>query len=130
MNKGSCLCGGVQYEVSELAKAPTHCHCSMCQKVSGAAFCSFGVATDGAFTYTKGQELVRDYASSDEYQRSFCSVCGSTLTFGPKAGGRVAFALGTLDESAGIEPDRHIFIEDAVDWFKANDGLPKTEGYG
>jgi hypothetical protein len=37
MIKGSCLCGGVQFEADCVAMM-RHCHCAMCRKQTGAAF--------------------------------------------------------------------------------------------
>ena len=41
MNRGSCLCGSVRYEVRGLLEPASHCHCSMCRKAHGAAFGSY-----------------------------------------------------------------------------------------
>jgi len=38
MLKGSCLCGGVKYEIDGGLGAVTNCHCSLCRKMSGSAF--------------------------------------------------------------------------------------------
>ncbi len=130
MIKGSCLCEGVAYEITRFAKPPTHCHCKMCQKISGSAFGTYGTPEKGGFKFTRGDDLVRSYAATEEFVRSFCSVCGSTLLFAPKNGDHVAVALGTLDDEAGIAPSKHIFIESKADWFDVVDDLPKVEGYG
>ena len=33
---GSCLCGGVRFEVTLPFRRASHCHCSRCRKHSGA----------------------------------------------------------------------------------------------
>jgi hypothetical protein len=38
MLRGSCLCGGVRYEISGALSKALNCHCSMCRKAHGAAF--------------------------------------------------------------------------------------------
>src|SRR5215472_14062550 len=40
MIKGSCVCGGVKFEIEKVV-APTHCHCSVCRKENGASFATF-----------------------------------------------------------------------------------------
>ena len=35
---GSCLCGGVEFEIAGPLMAPLNCHCSQCRKQHGAAF--------------------------------------------------------------------------------------------
>ena len=37
MIRGSCLCGAVRFEIDRV-RALTHCHCTICRKLSGAAF--------------------------------------------------------------------------------------------
>jgi len=130
MFKGSCLCRGVNYEVDAFTKAPTHCHCNMCQKISGAAFGTYGRVAPGGFRITTGQDLVREYAATEDYVRSFCSVCGSTLLFAPKNGDHVSVAMGTLDDDPGMKAQQHIFIESQAAWVEVDDDLPKVEGYG
>jgi hypothetical protein len=38
MLKGSCLCGGVCYEIDGEVGPMAHCYCSMCRKQHGASF--------------------------------------------------------------------------------------------
>src|SRR5688572_1482003 len=38
--RGSCLCGGVRFEVRPPFIRANHCHCSRCRKHSGAAVCT------------------------------------------------------------------------------------------
>jgi hypothetical protein len=35
---GSCLCGGVEFEIAGPLSAPLNCHCSQCRKQHGATF--------------------------------------------------------------------------------------------
>ena len=35
---GSCLCGGVKFEIAGPLMAPLNCHCSQCRKHHGSAF--------------------------------------------------------------------------------------------
>jgi hypothetical protein len=36
--RGSCLCGGVKFEITGPLSSPLNCHCSICRKQHGAAF--------------------------------------------------------------------------------------------
>ena len=49
MLKGSCLCGGVKYEIDGELGAVTNCHCSLCRKMSGSAFSSGSTISTGSF---------------------------------------------------------------------------------
>ncbi|HBZ72426.1 MAG TPA: hypothetical protein DEP35_22900 [Deltaproteobacteria bacterium] len=57
MVRGTCLCGGVQFEADEIPLM-TNCHCSMCREASGAAFGTFAHARPEQFRYRKGWELI------------------------------------------------------------------------
>ena len=48
MNRGSCLCGAVRYEVSDPFEEMHHCHCSKCRKAHGAAFSTFARTSNQA----------------------------------------------------------------------------------
>lgn len=63
MLRGSCLCGGIGYEVHGKLWLPLNCHCSMCRKATGAAFRSrASVATDD-FRWLSGEDLLSRYQS-------------------------------------------------------------------
>jgi hypothetical protein len=36
--RGSCLCGGVRFEITGPLSNPMNCHCSQCRKQHGAPF--------------------------------------------------------------------------------------------
>jgi hypothetical protein len=41
MIKGSCACGGIRFEI-EAVRSLTHCHCTICRKLTGAGFATYG----------------------------------------------------------------------------------------
>lgn len=127
--QGSCLCGKVRYEVSSALSRISHCHCSMCRKVHGAAFGTYATVEPGGFRWAQGQEHVRSYRSSPGIARTFCGECGSTLQFvvdghPPK----IDITLGTLDGDPGVRPAYHIFVGSKAPWFEITDRLPQYEG--
>ncbi len=130
MLRGSCLCGAVHYEVAGELEEIHHCHCSRCRKAHGAAFSTFGRLADAQLTITAGADLIRRYRSSPPVERSFCSVCGSNLTFRfdpfPDA---VWLAIGSLDDDPGARPSAHIFAGSIAPWHQITDELPAFEKY-
>ena len=56
--KGSCLCGGVAYEMSPPFIFFHHCHCSRCRKSSGSAYGANILVKAAQFRWTRGEELV------------------------------------------------------------------------
>ncbi len=79
MLKGSCLCGGVRYEIDGEITRIGLCHCSMCRKASGTAFAANAPVSQEHFHIVTGEDLLRSYASSEAKQRWFCSNCGSPI---------------------------------------------------
>jgi len=64
MLSGSCLCGGIRYEVKGALFEALNCHCSMCRKAQGAAFRSRARVRAADFHWIAGEDLVTFYGSS------------------------------------------------------------------
>lgn len=125
--RGSCLCGGVRYEVAASALGKVvHCHCSMCRKATGAAFRTrVAVRPPAAFRWVAGEELVTRYASSPNEERSFCRVCGSTLPTFFRDASEIGLPLGTLDDDPGVRPSAHVWVDSKAPWSSISDRLPQ-----
>lgn len=127
---GSCLCGGIHYEVDAISISPhqAHCHCVDCRKHCGASFSTYG-ETD-QLQFTQGKDLLTSFTSSNGAIRQFCKICGSSLTFRGATQTTIEFSLATLDESSStlLKPDVHVFYNSSVPWIvpsTSTDGLPK-----
>lgn len=125
---GSCLCGGVKYEVSGEIQAVTNCHCSLCRKMSGSAFSSGATVPAASFRFISGQELLREWESSPGYHRVFCGRCGSPL-IKRKDGDPESLRLrvGTLDSDPAVKASKHTHVRSKAPWVEIQDGLPQTE---
>jgi hypothetical protein len=64
MLKGSCLCGGIRYEIDADLGPVTNCHCSQCRKAAGAAFASNASVPAMSFRFVAGAELLKEWESS------------------------------------------------------------------
>ena len=123
---GSCLCGGVRYEVSSPLTSAGHCHCTMCRQQSGAAFCTAAGVDPDCFHWLAGQELVSQFQSSPEVCRIFCKICGSNL--GIMQNGKVSMvSLGTVSGDPGVRPVDHIFVGSKAPWYEITDQLPQYQ---
>jgi hypothetical protein len=130
MHKGSCLCGGVRYEITAALTRITHCHCSMCRKAHGAAFGSYATVPKSAFHFTEGEALATAYASSPMVERTFCKRCGATLQWSSKIHhpDTVGIAVGTLDTSLEPVPQQHIYAASKASWYRIEDTLAQAAG--
>lgn len=127
MLRGSCLCGGIRYEVTGPLRTPLNCHCSMCRKATGAAFRTRAAIAESDFHWVAGENLLGRYRSSEFETRTFCSVCGSTLVTLIPRRKEVGLALGTLDDDPGIRIERNIFVGSKAPWYEICDDLPQDD---
>lgn len=125
MIQGSCLCGGVRFELAVEPQFINHCHCSMCRKVHGAAFGSFLHADGHGFRWLSGQSNVENYQSSPGNFRAFCRVCGSNMPVIEDGGAHVIIPSGALDHDPVVRPIVHIHTASKAPWFEITDALPQ-----
>ena len=135
MNKGSCLCQKIEFEVIRFEPLVGHCHCKMCQKFHGAAFSTFGEVLLDNLIWHRGEEHLGHFRAENETVRSFCQHCGSSLLFESKYNRQqktIEIALSAFDQLSSIDeikPNAHIFTESQAPWCRFSDVLPKFEGY-
>lgn len=130
MVKGSCLCGAVRFEFDARSiLLVDNCHCTMCRKVSGAAFGTFLTIPATDFRWIAGEEVVATYESSPGYRRAFCRICGSRApeTQLPNPS-HVSIPAGSLDDDPGIGPQINIFTANKAPWYTISDSLPSIPG--
>ncbi len=127
---GTCLCGGVRFELTQPFRRASHCHCSRCRKHSGAFGLTQGRVPRDGFRLLEGGELIRVYRPSGGMAKAFCSACGSSLFGGTWPDGpELSIRFGALDDDPGIRPQYHSHTASAAPWdVIPADGLPHHEG--
>ena len=125
--QGSCLCGGVAFEIELPFRRANVCHCSRCRKHSGGAGLVQGRVSREQFRLLRGEELIRAFRPEGGKVKAFCSVCGSSLFGGDwPDGAEVSVRFGSLDGDPGIRPHYHSFVGSAAPWdVLPDDGLPR-----
>ena len=128
MIRGKCECGKVRYEVDAEITDFSHCHCSQCRRLHGAAFASFGAIRRDKFRYVSGQADLKSYASSEQIDRVFCSLCGSNILadFKPEPN-MLYITMGTIDGDPKCPPGYHQFVGSKAPWYVIGDDLPQHE---
>jgi hypothetical protein len=126
MHKGSCLCGKIRYEyhgeITELAM----CHCSLCRKAQGVAFATNAPVDARKFFITHGAEFLKEYRSSLNKARVFCSHCGSPIYSALDETPDVKrLRLGTLETLERVPVAYHIHYAAKAAWFEATDSHPR-----
>jgi hypothetical protein len=125
MQKGSCLCRAVRFEVTGTLPPPDACHCSQCRKHSGHFFASTDVPR--AAVTIHGAEHVTWFRSSEKVRRGFCSTCGSSLFWNPIGKDKIAIAMGAFDLPTNTRLAIHIHVADKGDYYEIADGLPQNQ---
>ena len=118
--RGRCACGAVRYEMTASPIVVHACHCSECQRLSGAAFALNAVIeTDRVALLAGNPEAAAVTGTSGKPQTILrCPSCRVALwSHYPTAGERMAFVrVGTLEEPARLPPDIHIFTSTKLPW--------------
>lgn len=125
---GRCLCGDIRFTAQLPSKWVAHCHCTMCQRGSGAAFVTWVGLDDEHCRIDDPDRRLHWYRSSDLGERGFCLRCGSTLFFrSPRWSGELHVTLANFLGPVDRAPQAHVFWDTHVDWLKLddNDGLPR-----
>jgi hypothetical protein len=124
---GSCLCGGVRFEVTEPPLSASYCHCRRCQRRTGTAASAQARVAPGSVRIVAGEELVRTYEPPDGFGKSFCSACGGALWSRHPGDGEIwSVRLGAFDEDPGVRPSYRQFVAYAAPWEEIpDDGLPR-----
>lgn len=123
---GSCLCGGVRFEVDLPFIRAGHCHCSRCRKHSGTFGLTQARIGREQFRLLQGEDLIRVFGKGQGAVKAFCSVCGSSLFGGTWPDGpQVSIRMGAFDEDPTIRPQFHTYVGSRAAWDQITDGLPQ-----
>lgn len=126
MKQGSCLCGGVTFELTGELRPSVACHCIQCRKTSGHYVSATQVGPD-QLNITNASTLAW-FQSTPEAKRGFCNTCGSSLFWKHNADkGAVSVMSGTIDGATGIDTAKHIFTAFKGDYYDIADIMPQSE---
>jgi len=120
---GSCLCGKVNFEISELNRDVVVCHCKQCRKQTGHLVAATRVNDDSI--ELNGNEHLTWFAASDDAKRAFCKHCGSVLFWKRNHTDTTSIMAGSLENPTGLKTISHIFTEFKGDYYDITDGLPQ-----
>lgn len=128
--RGSCLCGGVRFEIDRAEGTFELCHCHRCRKVTGSIGMPAVEVKTADFRFLAGHELVDAYDApilyrGPAYHATFCTRCGSPVPEPEPPGEVMEIAAGLFDDELGVALDKHIFVEHAPAWDTTGDDLPR-----
>lgn len=123
---GSCLCGGIQYEVRGPLGDIIQCHCRRCRKATGTAFATNSPIAKADFYLLQGQQLLKSFTTTTGVSRNFYSECGSPI-YSVKADLPDVYRLriGSLDTPIEQKPTCHFYVGSKAEWEDIHDTLPQ-----
>jgi hypothetical protein len=124
---GGCACGGVRFEIDRPLGGAVYCHCTRCQRRTGAAASASARIAPGSLRITAGEDLVSAWAPPGGWAKLFCSGCGSALfSRSPDDPTLMSVRLGVIDGDPGVRPEARQFTAYAAVWEPIpDDGLPR-----
>jgi hypothetical protein len=123
--KGGCFCGYIRYQIVGKPIEITHCHCTICRRVSGAPFITWVTFASADFSFAAGNIPSR-FNSSCTAERTFCNRCGTALTFAETERSQLLdVTVGSMDHPNEFVPEEHIWVSSRLRWLHINDGLPE-----
>lgn len=127
MITGRCQCAAVAWRLDGEITFISHCHCSICRRIHGAAFGTFAHGAASDFHWVRGEPSIARYESSPGIFRQFCRNCGSQVPVIEHD--EVCIAAGGIDGDPGVRPSRHIFVGSKAPWYEITDTLPQHQEF-
>lgn len=128
---GSCLCGGVIYEVHGPLEVIKNCHCWRDRKATGAPHDSCLLAPVSTLRWLQKAVLPVVYSLPEApgFRTGFCRVCGTSLPVLVPQATALGIPVGALDNDPGARARYHIFCGGKALWFEITDDLPQFAEY-
>jgi len=123
MREGGCLCGSVRYRIEGEPAASGICHCQTCRRAASAPTLPFAGFSISDFAITRGEPV--EFRSSPHVIRTFCSRCGSPLTyFNERDPDSIDIMTCSLDDPNALPPTFSVWVSQKLAWDKPADKLP------
>jgi hypothetical protein len=118
--EGGCLCGKVRYSGEAEPIFMGVCHCTSCQKGSGAAFNVVVAVPKPAVTVAGALKTFEGRGDTGKATyRRFCPECASPIMVEAEAMPDVVMIpAGTLVDASGVKPTMQIYCDSAQPWVK------------
>ena len=124
--RGSCLCGGIRYEIAQALSDFGYCYCRSCQKASGTAFGANAGVERSKVSLSDNHRYLKEFESSPGKFRAFCSHCGSPLyAYHQASKDLIRIRLGSLDTTFDKTCKAHTFISEKAPWHSFEGSVPQ-----
>lgn len=127
---GGCLCGRVRFELTERPRSAGYCHCTRCQRRTGAGASPQARIDGRALRLLQGESFVRAWSPGEGgAEKCFCSECGGHLfSRNPDDPAEMSVRMGAFDADPGVRPTWRAYVAYAAAWEPIpEDGLERFD---
>lgn len=112
---GSCLCGSVEFSVTDINRNMYQCHCTLCRKQGGSASNSATIVPLQQVEWLKGKDKIHSWVKDTGFRSDFCSICGSAVPNPLRGMDYYWIPVGTLDD-APFTMAANIYVGSKASW--------------
>jgi len=127
---GQCHCGAIRYEAEVDPARVQACHCTDCQRLSGAPYRTSVATPKESFRLLEGTPriYIKTAESGNKRAQAFCGECGSPI-YASAVSDPVMYSLrvGGLDQRDQLPPAKQIWCRSSLGWAMNLADLPKVE---
>jgi len=113
---GECICGNVKVEVMDAPARLYRCHCTLCQKQSGAGANAAFITHEKNVKWVKGREQVTSYRKKTGFGSNFCSKCGCPVPNIVRGEPFYWVPAGLLENVSELSVAVHLHVKDRAKW--------------
>ncbi len=120
---GRCGCGSVTWRAAGTVLWAALCHCEDCRRAASSDYVSWFGVERWSITWSGPRKT---YRSSQKVVRSFCTDCGSPMSFETEVfADETHLYAATLNDPSLYQPTAHIFWSERLPWIEIQDVLPR-----
>ena len=114
---GNCHCGKINIQAKVRKSEVRACHCTDCQKMSGAPVRAVAIAPAEEIKITgKPREYIKKADSGNKRIQAFCPDCGTQLFATDMERKLFNLRTGFLEQRNELKPETHVFTSSGLNW--------------
>jgi hypothetical protein len=126
--EGHCTCGAVRFRLEREPMFTLACHCTWCQRETGAAFSLLTLIERSAITPLSGrvEEVTVPSPSGQGQVVRRCALCKVALwsRYGAAGPGMAFVRVGVLDRPGAFAPQVHCYTSTKQSWLVLDGSVP------
>ncbi len=119
--QGGCLCGEVRFMATGEPLTSAICHCRSCQRAFGAESVAWACFKPEQVEWQGEPRKI--FRSSSGVERSFCSRCGTSMSYQAE-NNTLDLAIACMDDPESLSPEREVYLSHRISWNASHPDLP------